>query len=89
MKHSYFFNESVTQKIFLIVVFLILNNCTQSLMNSETLIQKSIAAHGGLDMLKTIKSIQYTKSTSLYTKSGELEKTVEQYITQRWNSDQT
>lgn len=58
-------------------------------MNSETLIQKSIAAHGGLDMLKTIKSIQYTKSTSLYTKSGALEKTVEQYITHQWNPDQT
>ena len=86
---SYLLKKTVIPKLILIGVFLVLNNCSQSSMNSETLIQKSIAAHGGLDLLKTIKSIQYSKSTSLYTKSGELEKTVDQYITHQWNPDQT
>ena len=54
-------------------------------MTAESLIKKSIQAHGGLDLVKQFKSIQYNKSTKLYSKNGELENHIIQKVSHQWD----
>jgi len=59
--------------------------CKQNILTAESLLEKSIQAHGGKKLLNQFKSIQYNKSTKLYSENGELEKHLLQKITQQWD----
>jgi len=69
-------------KYILYVVLLLFCFCDQNRLTAESLVEKSILAHGGENM---IKSIQYTKSTKLFTENGELENHLIQKITHQWD----
>ena len=59
--------------------------CKKNPLTAESLIDKSIQAHGGLNLVKQFKSIQYNKSTKLYSKNGELENHLIQKINHQWD----
>ena len=63
---------TVFKLVFFLIIFLFCF-CEKNTLTAESLIEKSIQAHGGLNLVKQFKSIQYNKSTKLYSKNGELE----------------
>lgn len=89
MKQFYQFKASLLRKIILGVVVLGFLNCSPASINASRLVQKSIEAHGGWELVNTFKSIHYNKRTSLYTESGALEKTIDQSISHQWNPELT
>ena len=77
--------KKTTQKVFSVFLMIsLLNGCNQPSLAPEILLQKSIQAHGGMDLLNQIESIQYNKSIKLYTASGTLERQLNQKILHRW-----
>ncbi len=75
---------TVFKLVFFLIIFLFCF-CEKNNLTAESLIEKSIQAHGGLNLVKQFKSIQYNKSTKLYSKNGELENHLIQKINHQWD----
>ena len=72
-------------KLVLFFIIFLFCFCKKNTLTAESLIKKSIQAHGGSDLVKQFKSIQYNKSTKLYSKNGELENHLIQKISHQWD----
>ena len=72
-------------KLVLFLIIFCFCFCKKNTLTAESLIKKSIQAHGGSDLVKQFKSIQYNKSTKLYSKNGELENHFIQKISHQWD----
>ena len=72
-------------KLVLFLIIFCFCFCKKNTLTAESLIKKSIQAHGGLDLVKQFKSIQYNKSTKLYSQNGELENHLIQKISHQWD----
>ena len=72
-------------KLVLFLIIFCFCFCRKNTLTAESLIKRSIQAHGGSNLVKQFKSIQYNKSTKLYSKNGELENHLIQKISHQWD----
>jgi len=72
-----------------IPVFLLYTNCKSDKNRAHTILQKSIKSHGGMELWKKMKSINYLKKTTLYTDSGLVEQKISQKIIHQWKPNFT
>lgn len=61
----------------LLLVFLLVNQCKPP-DSATALLHKSLEAHGGKALWEQVATISYTKTTTLYTENGAVEKTIQQ-----------
>jgi len=61
----------------LLLVFLLVNQCKPP-DSATALLHKSLEAHGGKALWEQVATISYTKTTTLYTETGAVEKTIQQ-----------
>lgn len=59
----------------------LLDSCQSRLETASEVLDKSIEAHGGLDLYQNIKSISYKKEITLFDSSGNIESNITQYHT--------
>ena len=85
MKYLYLSKKRPVSKLVLFLIIFLFCFCKKNPLTAESLIDKSIQAHGGLNLVKQFKSIQYNKSTKLYSKNGELENHLIQKINHQWD----
>ena len=63
----------------LLPIILISCNSKNMKLSSIDIINKSIEKHGGIKKWKTIKELSFDKKTVLFSKNGNIEKTIEQH----------
>jgi len=64
---------------FFILVAMLISSCKQERqLTLQQIVERSVAAHGGLVNWKNIKALSFDKTTILYTKDGELESSMTQ-----------
>ena len=64
---------------FFICFSLSLLSCNSKRITAQEIVQKSIEAHGGVEVWNKLKHLEFDKTTILYTKEGIVEKEIEQH----------